>query len=41
MDYMIKTTQDNNMINHIGVVYIENETEIPCFIGVGAIYDKN
>lgn len=27
MRFVIKSSQDNNMINHIGLVYTETETE--------------
>ena len=37
----MKTTQDNKMIDRIGTVYVENETELPYLIGPGVIYDKN
>ena len=38
---VMKTTQDNKMIDRIGTVYVENETELPYLIGPGVIYDKN
>ena len=36
-----KTRQDNNVIDHTDVVYIENETELSWLIGLGTIYDEN
>ena len=37
----MKTRQDNNVTDHIGVVYVENETKLPCLIGLGTINDEN
>ena len=37
----MKTTQDNNVINHLGAFYIENNIELSWLIGFGAIYDEN
>ena len=37
----MKTRQDNNMINHIGAIYHENEIELSWLIGSGAVYEKN
>ena len=36
-----KTRQDNDVIDHTDVVYIENETELSWLIGLGTIYDEN
>ena len=36
-----KTRQDNNVIDHTDVVYIENETELSWLIGLGTSYDEN
>ena len=38
---MMKTRQDNDVIDHLEMVYIENETELSCLIGLGIVYDKN
>ena len=32
---------DNNVIDHIGLVYIEIETELSRAIWLGAVYDEN
>ena len=37
----MKTTQKNNMIDHIGVVYVNNETKLSCLIRSGVVYDEN
>ena len=37
----MKTRQDNNLTDHIGTVYVENETDLQWSIGSGAICDKN
>ena len=38
---MMKTRQDNELINHTGVVYIENKKKLFWSIKPGAIYDEN
>ena len=38
---MRKTIQNNDVTNRKNVVDIENETELPCLIGLDAIYDEN
>lgn len=38
---MTKTTQDNDLINRIGVFFAENKTELIWLIRQGAIYDEN
>lgn len=38
---MMKTKQDIDMINHISVVYAENETELLSSIGSDAIHYGN
>ena len=37
----MKTKWDSNVTDHTGVVYVENETKLPCLIGLGAINDEN
>lgn len=37
----MKTRQNNDMIDYIGVVYVVNETELSWSIKSGAIYDEN
>ena len=37
----MKTKQDNDMTNHGGALYIENDTELLWSIELGAIYDEN
>ena len=34
---MMKTRQDNDMIDHIGALYAENNTELPWLIGLGFV----
>lgn len=34
---IMKTSQDNDMIDHIGEVYIKKETEFMCSIRPGAV----
>ena len=34
-----KTTQDDDVTDHTGVVYTENNTELSWPIGVGAVFD--
>ena len=38
---MINTRHDNNMTNHIGVIYVRNDTELSWLIGSGVDCDKN
>ena len=38
---VIKTKQDNDVTDRIGVIHIENETDLLWWIRLGAIYDKN
>ena len=38
---MMKTRQDNNLIDHTGTVYAEIESELSWLIGSGAICDEN
>ena len=33
--------QDNKVINHTGVIYTKNESEISWLTGQGVVYDKN
>ena len=35
------TKEDNDVINHIGVVYVENDIEISWLIELGGNYDEN
>ena len=37
----MKTTQDKNMTDRIGVVYVQNKTELLFLIEPGAFYDEN
>ena len=37
----MKTKEDNNVIDHIGLVYIGNDTELSGPIKPSAICDKN
>ena len=39
--YLRKMTQDNDVIDRIGVVYTENETELPWSIRQYVVYDEN
>ena len=38
---MMKTRQDNDLINHIGVVYVESDIELSWSTRRGAVYDEN
>ena len=38
---MTKTKQDNDVTNHINVIYAENETKLLWSIGPGAVDDEN
>ena len=38
---MIKTKQDNNITDHIGMVYADTETELSVPIWPTMIYDEN
>ena len=38
---MINTRQDNNMIDHIGVIYVRNDIELSWLIESGVDCDKN
>ena len=38
---MTKTKQDNDVTDHIGLVYIENDIELSRTIGSSAISDEN
>ena len=38
---MMKTRQDNDMTNSIGVVYLKNKTELSWLIRPGIVCDKN
>ena len=39
--YVTKTRKNNNVTDCIGVVYIENKTELSWLIGLGAVCDEN
>ena len=39
--YVIKTRWDNDVTDHIGMLYTENETRLLWLIELGTIYDKN
>ena len=36
----MNTKQDNDVTDHTGVVYVENNTERSWHVGLGADYDK-
>ena len=38
---MMKTKQDNDVTDHIGVVYAENETKLSWLIGSGVICEED
>lgn len=38
---MMKTRQDSDVTNCIDAVYAENQNELPCLIGLGAVYEEN
>ena len=38
---MAKTKEDNDVIDHIGVVYIKNDIELSWPIGLSVICDEN
>ena len=38
---MMKTRQDNNVTDRIGVVYTKNETQLSLLMGSSEVYDKN
>lgn len=38
---MIKSKQDNDLTDRIGMVYTENETEMSLSIELGAVGDEN
>lgn len=38
---VIKTRQDNNMIDRIGMIYVEDETKLLWLMGLGVIYYEN
>ena len=37
----MKTSQDNDVTNHIGAVYAENNTELPWLIKLDVVYFQN
>lgn len=37
----MKMRQDNDMIDHVDAFHVENDTELPWPIRLGAIYDEN
>ena len=39
--YVLNTKQDNDVIDHIGLVYAKTETELARSIWLSAIYDEN
>lgn len=39
--FMTKTRQDNDLIDHIGLVYVKNDIELSRLIWLTVIYDKN
>ena len=41
VQFVTKTSQDNNMIDHWGLVYVENETELSWHIELGTVYDES
>ena len=40
MQFVRKTRQDNNMTDHICVVYADNEIELSWLIGLGVVVIK-
>lgn len=38
---MMKTKKDNDVINSIGVFYVENDIELSWLIGPAVVYDEN
>ena len=38
---MIKTKQDNDVTDHIGMPYVESESEVLWLIRLGTVCDKN
>ena len=38
---MMKTRQETYEVDCTGVIYVENETELPCVIRPSVVYDKN
>ena len=38
---MMKTKEDNDVIDRIGAIYAENETELSWPIRLSVVYDKN
>ena len=38
---MMKTRYDNDVIDHIDVVFAKNETELPWSIGSSPVFDEN
>ena len=41
VQFVTKTKQDNNMIYHIGAVYVENETKLLWSNELGTIFNEN
>ena len=39
-DYVIKTRQDNNIIDHTGSIYTENEIELSWSVEPSVIHEK-
>ena len=37
----MKTSQDNDVTNHIGAVYVKNNTELPWPIKLDVVYFQN
>ena len=37
----MNTKEDNDVIDHIGAVYVENDTELSWLIGLGVDCEKN
>ena len=40
VQYVMKTRQDNNMIDHVDTVYAEKDTKLSWHVGLGADYDE-
>lgn len=38
---MMKTRQKTYEVDRTSVIYVENETELPCVIRQSVVYDKN
>ena len=41
MSFVMKTRQNNNLIDRTGTVYAENKIELSWPIGLGGVYNEN